>query len=52
MKSKEIAQQLGISMRTVDVHRMNLMDKLGAENAAMLARWSVIADSAQNVPCS
>ena len=42
--SKEIARQLGISMRTVNAHRTNLLDKLGAENAAMLARWAVIAD--------
>lgn len=41
--SREIADILGISLRTVEVHRSNLMDKLGAANAAMLARWAVIA---------
>ncbi|HBA71771.1 MAG: hypothetical protein A2X82_02425 [Geobacteraceae bacterium GWC2_55_20] len=42
--SREIADSLGISLRTVEVHRSNLMDKLGATNAAMLARWAVIAE--------
>lgn len=42
--SKAIADQLGISLRTVDVHRSNLMRKLDASNAAILARWAVIAE--------
>ncbi|MEI6209336.1 MAG: response regulator transcription factor [Desulfuromonadales bacterium] len=42
--SKEIAQLLGISIRTVDAHRTNLMDKLGADNAVMLARWATLAE--------
>jgi len=42
--SREIADNLGISIRTVEVHRSNLMDKLGAANAVMLARWAVIAE--------
>lgn len=42
--SKEIAGSLGISLRTVEVHRSNLMRKLEAANAAMLARWAVIAE--------
>jgi DNA-binding NarL/FixJ family response regulator len=42
--SREIAEHLGISIRTVQVHRTNLMDKLGADNAAMLARWATLAD--------
>jgi len=42
--SREIADSLGISLRTVEVHRSNLMDKLSAANAAMLARWAVIAE--------
>lgn len=41
--SQEIAGQLGISLRTVHAHRTNLMNKLGADNAAMLSRWAVIA---------
>ena len=42
--SKEIAERLGISLRTVEVHRSSLMSKLDAANAAMLARWAVIAE--------
>jgi DNA-binding NarL/FixJ family response regulator len=42
--SKEIATCLGISFRTVEAHRTNLMSKLDATNAAKLARWAVIAE--------
>lgn len=42
--SKKIAEQLGISLRTVEVHRSNLMNKLDAANTAMLTRWAVIAE--------
>lgn len=42
--SKEIAERLGISIRTVEVHRSNLMRKLNATNVAILARWAVIAE--------
>lgn len=42
--SKEIAESLGISLRTVEAHRSNLMRKLDAGNAAILARWAVIAE--------
>ncbi len=42
--SREIAEQLGISLRTVEVHRSNLMKKLDAANAAILARWAFIAE--------
>jgi len=45
--SRQIAGQLGISLRTVEVHRSNLMTKLEATNAAMLARWAVIAEQMQ-----
>lgn len=43
--SREIAEQLGISLRTVEVHRASLMSKLDAVNAAKLARWAVIAEN-------
>jgi DNA-binding NarL/FixJ family response regulator len=42
--SKEIADQLGIRLNTVEVHRSNLMKKLNATNAAILARWAFIAE--------
>ena len=42
--SREIAERLGITIRTAEAHRSNLMSKLDAGNAAMLARWAVIAE--------
>ena len=32
--NKEIAQALGISLRTVEMHRGNMMDRLGASSLA------------------
>jgi two-component system response regulator FixJ len=36
--SKEAARQLGISFRTVEVHRSRIMEKLGAKNSVDLVR--------------
>jgi two-component system response regulator FixJ len=36
--NKEAGRSLGISMRTVEVHRAHIMEKLGARNAADLVR--------------
>jgi FixJ family two-component response regulator len=36
--NKEAARQLGISFRTVEVHRARIMEKLGAKNATDLMR--------------
>ena len=36
--NKEAGRTLGISPRTVEVHRARIMDKLGAKNAADLVR--------------
>lgn len=36
--SREIAGQLGISPETVEVHRFNLMRRLGVRNVAQLIR--------------
>jgi|EndMetStandDraft_3_1072993.scaffolds.fasta_scaffold193103_2 two-component system, LuxR family, response regulator FixJ len=36
--SKEAGRELGISFRTVEVHRARIMEKLGAKNAVDLAR--------------
>lgn len=41
--SRQIADHLRISVRTVENHRTNLMKKLNASNAATLARWAIIA---------
>jgi two-component system, LuxR family, response regulator FixJ len=44
--NKEAARNLGISQRTVEIHRAHIMDKLGAKNSVDLAakvlgrRWS------------
>jgi DNA-binding NarL/FixJ family response regulator len=42
--SREIAEQMGLSLKTIEVHRYHLMNKLGASNAAILARWAVVAE--------
>ena len=42
--SREIADQMEVSVKTVESHRYNLMNKLGASNAAILARWAVVAE--------
>lgn len=42
--SREIAERLKVALKTVEVHRANLMKKLGAANAVILARWAVIAE--------
>lgn len=48
--SKEIAQRLGVCMKTVEVHRANLMHKLDAANAASLGRWAAIAAEMERAP--
>ena len=39
--SKEIARMLGISPKTVSVHRTNVMSKLGVQNSAELVRYTL-----------
>ena len=39
--AKEIARDLGISARTVEVHKMRIMEKLGVRNVAELVRFAV-----------
>jgi DNA-binding CsgD family transcriptional regulator len=36
--NREAAQRLGISQRTVEIHRAHIMHKLGAKNSVDLAR--------------
>jgi FixJ family two-component response regulator len=38
LTSKEAAAVLGISFRTVEVHRARILEKMGARNIAQLAR--------------
>ena len=40
LSNKEIARVLGISFRTVEYHRANLMAKLSADSVADLIRLS------------
>ena len=46
--SREIAAGLGICLKTVEVHRANLMNKLDAGNAATLARWAHILEQMES----
>jgi DNA-binding NarL/FixJ family response regulator len=39
--SKEIADRLDLSVRTVEKHRANIMDKIGVKEVASLVRWCV-----------
>ena len=39
--SKEVASRLGLSVRTVEKHRANIMDKIGVREVASLVRWCV-----------
>jgi RNA polymerase sigma factor (sigma-70 family) len=41
--NKTIAQELEISPRTVEVHRANMMDKLGADHSAQAVRLHIEA---------
>lgn len=48
--NKEAARRLGISPRTVEVHRARIMDKLGARNAADLVRIVLSPQRPSTVP--
>jgi len=45
LHAKEIAAVMGISPRTVEVHKTRLMAKLGVRNVAELVRFSLVAGS-------
>ena len=42
LTNREIAVQLGLSTRTVEVHRFNLMRRLGVRNVAQLLRQALL----------
>jgi DNA-binding NarL/FixJ family response regulator len=41
LSSKEIAYQLGLSAKTVDVHRARIMERVGVRDVASLTRYAV-----------
>lgn len=45
-KNREIAEQLQIALKTVDTHRMHLLEKVGVRNNVELARaalrWELV----------
>ncbi|MEO6244087.1 MAG: response regulator transcription factor [Opitutaceae bacterium] len=41
--SKEIASSLNLSVRTVEKHRANIMEKVGVREVASLTRWCIQA---------
>ena len=41
LSSKEIASKLGLSSKTVDVHRKQIMDKLGLHSVAELTKFAI-----------
>jgi FixJ family two-component response regulator len=43
LSSKQIAHELSISPRTVEIHRAQLMQKMGVRNAASLVRVALVA---------
>ena len=40
--NKEIASQLGLSVKTVEVHKANAMKKLGMQSRIDIVRYSVL----------
>lgn len=42
--NKAIAGKIGVSQRTVEIHRAHLMEKMGATSLAHLVRMTMIAD--------
>ena len=40
-KNKDIAEQLGISPKTIEKHRANLMDKLNLHNTSELTAYAI-----------
>ena len=41
LSSKEIASELGVSLKTIDSHRSNLMEKLDIHKVSGLVRYAI-----------
>lgn len=41
LRNKEVAKALGISVKTVETHRVNIMNKLALDNLAQLIRYAL-----------
>ncbi|MCG5501947.1 LuxR C-terminal-related transcriptional regulator [Ectothiorhodospira sp. B14B] len=46
--NKLIARDLDVSVRTVEIHRSNLMQKMGAKSASHLARLALACSEYQH----
>lgn len=42
MTSKQIAGELGLSARTIEVHRAHLMMRIGTNRLPQLVRWATV----------
>lgn len=45
LSNKGIAEKLGISPRTVEIHRAHVMEKMQADSLAILVQWVAMLDS-------
>lgn len=50
--NKVIAGELGLSQRTVEIHRAHLMEKMGVSSLAQLVRMTMVAESGQQTGLS
>jgi FixJ family two-component response regulator len=50
LHAKEIAARLGISPRTVEVHKARIMEKLGVRNIGELVRFAVATEPPEGEP--
>lgn len=47
--NKTVAEQLGVSQRTVEIHRSRIMNKMGVRSLAELVRFSVLLENAESL---
>jgi FixJ family two-component response regulator len=50
LHAKEVAARLGISPRTVEVHKTRIMEKLGVRNVAELVRFALSSEDGEAGP--